>query len=249
MADIIVTIRPTTELEAVNVMLGAIGEAPLAAGADLTALSADDANVEQAVNILRETVREVLAAGWRFNTLTGYELAPEVATHSWVDTDGQTTTINIFKVPDDWLAWLQTPCSEMRGLDLIERRSLQYEETGSPVMVLFDRAKNRDGAEASVYPFLYLDPVFSVNFTDMPECARRYATVVAARRLAERVPVSQIQAAFSEKAEYAALRVLKREQGEVKPLNLFHTGDAYETLGRRPYGGGGYNARVFPGGT
>jgi hypothetical protein len=245
MPNVITTIRATTEVEAVNVMLGAIGEAPLAPNTDLSA--ATDTNVEMAIGILRETVREVLAAGWRFNTLSGYELAP-TAQYAWVDTDGVSTTLNVFKLPASVLAWKPTPCSENLDLNLVEFPSLKYTESGQPVNVLFDRVKNRDGAEASRYPFIYIDPVFARDFVQLPEEARRYATVVAARRFCGRVPASESQAAFTQADEFAALRVLKRAHGLQKRSNLFQTADAWEQLGRRDSFGGGYSVRVFPGG-
>lgn len=246
MPSVITTIRAATEVDAVNTMLGAIGEAPLAANTDLSVTT--DANVEMAIGILKETVREVLAAGWRFNTLTGYELSP-TATYAWVDTDAVTTTLNVFKVPVDFLSWSQTPCPEMNGIELIERLSLKYTEASAKVMVLFDRVKNRDGAEASLFPRLYLDVIFAADFANMPECARRFATVVAARRLCQRSPASDMQAGFQKSDELTAFRVLKREQGLSKQLNLFDTADAYEMSGRRQRLGGGYSTRVYPGGS
>lgn len=245
--SVISMIRPTTELEAINIMLGSIGESPLPSDADLSDLADADLNVEAAVGILRETTREVLTAGWRFNTLTGFELEP-VDTYDWSDTSGATTTLNIFKLPDDILAWVSTKCPEMLGVDLIERRALKYTEGGEKPKVLFDRIRNRDGVDASRYPVIYLDSVFSCDFEDMPEPARRYSTIVASRRLAQRVPVNQLQVMFSEGDEMAALRVLKRTEGITKPLNIFKTVDAYELAGRRPLGGGGYYTRVYPGG-
>jgi hypothetical protein len=248
MAAVVNTIRPTTEVEAINVMLGAIGEAPLPSAADLVALSAADSNVESAVGILRETVREVLTAGWRFNLLTGYELIP-FATYAWVDTAGATTTLNIFKVPTDVLAWKATPCQQMRDLDLVERVSLKYTEATFKVPVIFDRVRNRDGAALATYPHLYIDALFASDFLNMPESARRYATVVASRRLAQRLPVSSQQAEFSRADEMAALRVLKREHGLLTPLNLFSTFDAFDIGGRRRSPSGGFMARVYPGAT
>lgn len=244
---VISTIRPTTEVEAVNVMLGAIGEAPLEAAADLSTLVSTDVNVEMAVGILRETLRDVLVAGWRFNTLTGYELSP-TATYSWVDTDGDTTLLNVFKVPADVLAWSQTPCSEMLGVELVERLSLKYVEALAKVNVLFDRVKNRDGVESTKYPRLYLDIVSACDFTNCPESARRYATVMASRRLCQRAPGSDLQASFTQQDEFGALRTLKREQGIQKDLNLFDTLDSFEASGRRQRIGGGFHTRVYPGG-
>jgi len=56
-------LTPTTELEAVNVLLGAIGEAPIS---DLEALG--NLYASQARDTLRAVSREVQTAGWWFNT-------------------------------------------------------------------------------------------------------------------------------------------------------------------------------------
>lgn len=66
---------PTSELDAVNIMLGILGEAPL------TSLSGSltyDANVAQ--SLLHEASRKVQTESWHFNTELNYELIP--------DTDG-----------------------------------------------------------------------------------------------------------------------------------------------------------------
>jgi hypothetical protein len=248
MATYIINITPTTELEAVNVMLEAIGAEPLLPSDDINTRAASDANVEVAMNILRETTRECLAAGWRFNALTGFEVAP-TATYSWVDTAGVTTLLNVFKVPAEALAWTQTRCRENWGIELIERKSLKYTEASSKVKVLFDRVKNRDGVQASAYPHVYLDYFFAVDFEDMPECARRFVAVVSARRLAARVPGSDTEVAFQKEDELAALRVLKREQGLVQTINMFDTAESYDLHGRRQSLTAGYAAKVYPGGT
>jgi hypothetical protein len=62
----------TTELDAVNSMLGAIGEAPINT---LTNLSPGDAAV--AYNLLNETSREVLTSGWTFNTDYEFPILPD----------------------------------------------------------------------------------------------------------------------------------------------------------------------------
>lgn len=62
---------PTTELDAVNTMLSAIGEAPVN--------SVEDNGVVDAVmarQILRDTSRSVQARGWHFNTEKNFPLTP-----------------------------------------------------------------------------------------------------------------------------------------------------------------------------
>lgn len=244
MPDLITTIVPTTELEAVNAMLSAIGEAPLPDGTDLVAV--DHADVQLALNLLRKSTRDVQTEGWRFNAERGVEVAP-VALIGWTDSRGTVSSLNVFQLPSGVLRWTQTACSQNLGLDLISRPSKLYKVDGESLPVLYDRAKNRDGCEAAAYPYVYLDLVYGFGFSDMPETARCYATVRAGRQLTQQGIGSPTLSAFSEQDERAALRALVRDQGEDEKLNLFETpeGDAY--FGGRPNVNAGPSVTVAPG--
>lgn len=65
-------LTPTTELDAVNIMLGTIGESPI------NSLSADlsTADVAMARQVLREVTIQVLEEGWHFNTEIDWPLVP-----------------------------------------------------------------------------------------------------------------------------------------------------------------------------
>lgn len=245
MAAVITSIVPTTELEAINLMLASIGEAQLPSGTDLS--TATQADVELAINTLKDTTREVQRKGWKFNTEGGLEVAP-TSTVDWEDTDGVTTTLNVFKLPSGILKWSQTLCSENGDLDLTERLSKQYVESLSPVLVLYDLAKNRDGADEGTYPFVYLDVVAGCNFEQMPEVARRFVAIRAARALAQRALGSDTLSRFAQGDEASAYRDLESEQGIPLRLNIFETVDSARILGNRPRYGGGLYRRVFPGG-
>lgn len=66
---------PSTVLDAVNVLLGAIGEQPVSAlGAQVAA------DVALAQSVLTEVSREVQSAGWAWNTDRKYKLLPEATT-------------------------------------------------------------------------------------------------------------------------------------------------------------------------
>lgn len=68
--------KPTsmTELEAVNVLLTTIGEAPVNT---LTGNQVTDVSI--AKQVLNEVSREVQAQGWHFNTEQGVELSPDLS--------------------------------------------------------------------------------------------------------------------------------------------------------------------------
>lgn len=62
----------TTELDAVNLMLSSIGEAPVNSITELEAVS--DAGI--ALSVLRRFTRSILSEGWHFNSDYEYELQP-----------------------------------------------------------------------------------------------------------------------------------------------------------------------------
>ena len=61
-------ITPTTELQAVNIMLSTIGEAPVNSITGTTTV-----DVSTAKNILDETSMSIQSLGWNFNTHTNYK--------------------------------------------------------------------------------------------------------------------------------------------------------------------------------
>lgn len=64
-------ITPTTELEAVNIMLSGIGEAPVNSLDEVTA------DVSIAYAILAEIAKETQLEGWQWNTEDNYPLTPD----------------------------------------------------------------------------------------------------------------------------------------------------------------------------
>ena len=106
--------RPTTELQAVNVMLEAISQAPVAS------LSAEDTNTdaETALKRLYETSREVQKDGWHCNQEFNYVLDP--------DADGNVhLPLNTLKVRRVYFAG--TGGDDM---DLVQRGQRLYDRYG-----------------------------------------------------------------------------------------------------------------------
>lgn len=68
---------PTTELEAINIMLGTIGQSPVSSLPSATnSTSLVDAVVAE--QVLAEISRKVQKEGWNFNTNIDYAIAPDV---------------------------------------------------------------------------------------------------------------------------------------------------------------------------
>ena len=151
MADeLIGFVSPTTTLEAVNILLKAIGEAAVS---DLTD-TAGSADVEAAFTTLQEVNRSVQMEGWTFNTEEEYLIAPDVDGHLIlpagtlkVDTTGVDRSVRLV----------------MRGNRLYDRRNRTY---------VFDRAYR-------------VNLVVLLPFEDLPEVARNYITIKAARRFSD----------------------------------------------------------------
>jgi hypothetical protein len=117
----------TTKLEAVNSMLGHIGEAPVTSIADVSALPLSAAI---AVSVLDETSREVQMQGWHFNTEVDVELTP--------DGDGNITIPNNAVGVDTVDTTLDVT---QRGLRLYNRKERTYAFNSSVkvhVTYLFD---------------------------------------------------------------------------------------------------------------
>jgi len=96
-------IAPTTELEAVNEMLGAIGNTPA------TSLEAPSVDVQQAQDLLRQISIQVQSASWNFNSEYDYPFLP--------NEDGEIV------VPDNIQTVIVDPQKNNGCLDIVVRGS------------------------------------------------------------------------------------------------------------------------------
>jgi hypothetical protein len=238
MPPLITNLSATTELEAVNAMLAAVGEQPLPSGTDLS--TSTQADVAMALNILRNVTREVQSMGWKFNTEFGFEIVPTgTSPVAWTDTAGIVTQLNIFKPPAGMIAFSVTPIPAQQGsrsVDTEIRPSRKYVEAAKPVLVFYDRQHARDGFVALDHAFLYINPVWLLDFEQMPESARKYVTARAAREFVQGSVGSATLSAFAQNSESLALRTLKREQGEEDSYNWLGNVDAQLARGGRGRG-------------
>ncbi|EGW49767.1 hypothetical protein HMPREF1022_03284 [Desulfovibrio sp. 6_1_46AFAA] len=144
-------IRPTTELEAVNIILSGIGEAPISSFAEVTA------DVSLARNILAEISRETQTEGWQWNTEDDFPLTPDAAKG---EIKLPPTAIRVhFREPDD------------RELTIRGQR-------------VYDRVNHSFIFSPGVRILVTL--TLLLPFEDLPEAARRYITLKAARVFQER---------------------------------------------------------------
>lgn len=179
-------VTPTTELEAVNLMLDAIGESPINS---LTNSAVVDAVKARAV--LSEVSRAVQQKGWHFNTEKDYELVPTAFDHEIilpgnclrVDTVGRDKATDVVQ----------------RGKRLYDRRKHTYS---------FDKS-------------LLVDMVILLPFEELPEAARYYIAVRAARVFQARSVGSESLYQFTSQDEQMALVDMKKAEGVTADHNMF----------------------------
>ena len=183
----------TSKLEAVNSMLGHIGESPVNSISDTNALPISAAT---AISVLDEVSRSVQAEGWHFNTELKVTLSPAG--------DGTIT------LSDDILE-----------VDTIDT-SIDIAQRG---LSLFDRSNN-----TSVFSkALEVNLTRLLDFTSLPEAARRYITLRASRVFQGRIVGSRELEALIARDEYNARADLMDTEGNNSDRTIF---DSYNVASR-----------------
>jgi hypothetical protein len=177
----------TTQLEAVNIMLAAVGEAPIN-----TLLGNLTANIQIAVDLLRDTSRKVQTTGYNFNTEEEFELSRDGA--------------NKIPIPGNALE-----------VDITT-------ETGDidPIMVgnfLYDKKNHTFVFSANVKCTIK----FFRAWEEMPESARNYIKVKAARIYQDQTVGSQEHHMFTQQDETEAYATFISSDGESTDANIFDT--------------------------
>jgi len=186
----------TTQLDAVNTMLSAIGEAPV------SSLSSGLIEAEVAETILNTIDREVQPMGWHFNTELNKSFAQDTNGHIILGTD-------ILRA-DATLA-ADSPNLVQRGLKM------------------YDRTNHTFNVGASTQ----LDVVVQLNFSDLPEVAKRYIVLKATRVFQDRVVGSNTLHDFQERDEMTALMELKEFDKAADDHNIFDNYDTYSIIDRQ----------------
>ena len=98
----------TTKLEAVNTMIGVVGESPV----NTISGSSVPVSVVTALNVLNEVNREVQSEGWHYNTEYEYPLVRNAS--------------NKFTLPNNVLK-IDTPIDKYTDVDIVQRGSTLYD--------------------------------------------------------------------------------------------------------------------------
>lgn len=187
----------STQLQAVNTMLGYIGEAPVNSISNTAELPVSAAN---AVSILDETSKEVQSSGWHFNTERDISLLGNAA-------DGKITLDADI---------LQVDHEGTDDIDLVQRGTS-----------LFDRKNNTDVFTSEIK----VTVVKELPWDSLPEQARRYITLRAARSLQSRLVGSRELEALILRDEFAAKANLETSDNRNADRTIFDNYDTYSRVG------------------
>lgn len=167
------TTAATTELESINIMLAAIGEAPVNS---LTGTLPVDVKLAQST--LNETNKEVQSEGWSFNTEIDVTLTRDASNNVNLSTDVLRVDPNIHQ---------HTSIDAIqRGLKLYDRLNNKYEFTEDLICTV----------------------VYFRSFDEIPEPARRYVTIKAARIFVDRLVSDDGLRTYTQQDETRARAVL-----------------------------------------
>ena len=167
------TVAATTELESINIMLAAIGEAPINS---LTGTLPVDARLAQST--LTEVNKEVQSEGWSFNTEINVELTRDGSNHIALASNVLIVDPNVHDHPD--VDAIQI------GLKLYDRKEHTYE---------FD-----DDLKCTV--------VYFRTFDEIPEPAKRYINIKAARIFVDRLVSDEGLRTYTQQDEVRARSIL-----------------------------------------
>lgn len=169
----------------------------------VNALTTQRADSLIAQTILEEVCREVLTYGWHFNSEDKIVLSPESGTNYIYVSD------SVVRIDMD-VAY-QTYDVVIRGNRLYNRVTNSY-EFFEPITV---------------------QRVILMDFDEMPETAKRYVTIRAARIFQDRMVGANTLHAFTAQDEVAALARLTEYESDIGDYTIFDSPDVWRTFLRK----------------
>ena len=181
-------ITTTTELSAVNTMLGVIGESPINSLSNISGVI----DAVTARQVLNEVAVTVLSEGWQFNTENNWTFLPD-----------NTGTITIPST------LLEVSATDHTTLDVAIRGTR-----------LYDRTHHTYDFSAYAGTGIKLNTVSLMEFDDMPQAAKYYISIRAARVFQTRVVGSDTLKAFTSQDEMLARVALKKYDADTAGFNM-----------------------------
>jgi len=143
-----------------------------------------------AYDILNKVTREVQTKGWNFNFEQNYPLPIDI--HGYVYLPSNVLAVSIGETQK------ATYTVAQRGTRLYNRKTHTFVFTET----------------------IYVDIITLLQFSDMPEAAKNYVVMKAARRFCQQMVGSAELEGFAEKDEMAALDTLKDFEGDTSDYNM-----------------------------
>ena len=162
-------------------------------------------DAEQAETILNSVNREVQSMGWSFNTDLKRQFVPD--TNKQIQIPSNILRIDMAQDKTDKLELVQ------RGTKLYNRASSSFFMDDDITQVL-------------------MNAVVLLDFEDLPEAARRYITIRAARIFQDRVVSSNDLHIYQERDELMALVELKDSDNQVLDTTIFDNYSVVSVLDR-----------------
>ena len=183
-------LTPTTQKDAVDVMLSCLGVSPQMREED-----APNSEVALATQILDDVLADVQTQGWAFNREPNFPLTPQE--------DGRII------LPPSLLK-----IERVHHLPQLRERTQSQGKTMAKY--LYDTERHTFFINQTVMA----DVVWRFTFEEVPEAYRRYVIVRAARIFQDRALGSSTLHAFSERDELVALSALKNADNELHNPNF-----------------------------
>jgi hypothetical protein len=156
-----------------------------------------------AEQIVDNISRSTQSRGWSFNTDLEFKLSPDLA--------GEVA------LPTNCLHVDMTSLRMSSTSDLVQRGNK-----------LYDRVKNTFAIDDTIE----VDIVVLLDFEDLPETARRFITVRAARIFQDRTLGSDTLHGFQQDDEITAWADLQQAEAEVQDYNIFDNYETYSVVDR-----------------
>lgn len=205
--------QPTTQLEAVNIILATIGEAPVNT---LSAPMTSDASL--ALACLNEHTKAVQTEGYPWNVDTNVTLTCDASGNLFLASNTANVEINRRRYPN---------------IEPVVRA------TSSGTQQLYDR-RNQTNSFAA-YGSLVADRItYWLDWTALPEAARRYILIKASRVFADRSVGAETTHQFTEEDERNAKRSMDAVRVDMDSMNILNSPSTLSSLYR-----GGMSGRLI----
>ena len=193
-----------TKLEAVNLMLDSIGEAPV------SSLSSGLADAETAERIFDQVNTDVQSVGWHCNRDKKYTITR--------DSDN--------KMP--------LPASTLTADTTQEHKYINVVPRGGFLYDVKNRSLTWTSATDNDKSSLFVDIVLEQDFTELTYSLQRYISAKAAREFQESVMSSVALDSFTKRKEMEMYSVLLQDEAEREDANVLYDNDyAYKITRRR----------------